>query len=84
MLRDEAYCAVRLTYGPCCSEVESSLFGTQRIVNKWIQCSQDLTGLQWVASHHTWEGRYALHAAHSMTVPSRLFTLIIKDRQFST
>ncbi|DBA90074.1 TPA: hypothetical protein ACH3X2_004335 [Trebouxia sp. C0005] len=39
-------------------DVEASLYGAQRLVNAWSRCSHDLTSLQWLASPHTWEGRY--------------------------
>ncbi len=41
-----------------CSDVEASLYGAQRLVNAWSRCTHDLTSLQWLASPHTWEGRY--------------------------
>jgi len=34
------------------------LYGAQRLVNAWSRCTHDLTSLQWLASPHTWEGRY--------------------------
>ena len=41
-----------------CSDVEASLYGAQRLVNAWSRCTHALTSLQWLASPHTWEGRY--------------------------
>ena len=41
-----------------CSDVEASLYGAQCLVNAWSRCTHDLTSLQWLASPHTWEGRY--------------------------
>ncbi len=43
-----------------CSDVEASLYGAQRLVNAWSRCTHDLTSLQWLASPHTWDGRYKL------------------------